>query len=76
MSRKKFPIPPRLPVSPLSLTCPYCKAKRGEDCGESSNGLGATHLERILMAALADQVGALRSRAEKRARRAQGNGAS
>jgi len=71
----KPPVPPRLPLSPFSLTCPYCKAKRGQECEDSSNGQPSTHLERVQMAALADKMGNLRTRAEKRARRANGNGA-
>jgi hypothetical protein len=61
-------IPPRLRISPTTLTCPYCKAKRGNDCGHASRGLTALHSERIEMAALADKIGALRTRAEKRRR--------
>lgn len=75
MGNMRKTIPPRLPVSPLSLTCPYCKAERGTDCA-GSNGISVTHVERIQMAGLADKVGRLRTRAEKRARRAAENGAS
>jgi hypothetical protein len=71
----KTPLPPRLPLSPFSLTCPYCKAKRGRECVDNSNGQPSTHAERIQMAALADKMGNLRTRAEKRARRISGNGA-
>jgi hypothetical protein len=70
----KTALPPRLPLSPFSLTCPYCKAKRGQECEDSSNGLAVTHLERIQMAGLADKMGTLRTRAEKRARCGNGNG--
>jgi hypothetical protein len=70
----KAPVPPRLPLSPFSLTCPYCKAKRGQEC-EDNSSQPSTHLERVQMAALADKMGNLRTRAEKRARRANGNGA-
>jgi hypothetical protein len=69
----KLPLPPRLRLSPFSLTCPYCKAKRGQECEDNSNGEPSTHQERIQMAALADRMGDLRTRAEKRARRANGN---
>jgi len=71
----KLPLPTRMPLSPFSLTCPYCKAKRGQECEDNSGGQPSTHLERIQMAALADKMGNLRTRAEKRARRANGNGA-
>jgi hypothetical protein len=68
-------LPPRLPLSPFSLTCPYCKAKRGQECEDTSGAQPGTHVERIQMAALADKMGDLRTRAEKRARHANGNGA-
>jgi hypothetical protein len=72
----KTPLPPRLPLSPFSLTCPYCKAKRGRECEDNSGSQPSTHVERIQMAAaLADKMGTLRTRAEKRARRTNGNGA-
>jgi hypothetical protein len=71
----KTPPPPRLPLSPFSLTCPYCKAKRGQECEDNSSGQPSTHLERVQMAALADKMGNLRTRAEKRARHGNGNGA-
>jgi hypothetical protein len=31
-------IPERLPVSPMTLVCPFCKAKPGDDCASSSGG--------------------------------------
>jgi hypothetical protein len=71
----KPPPPPRLPLSPFSLTCPYCKAKRGRECEDGSSAQPSTHLERIQMAGLADKMGNLRTRAEKRAGRSNGNGA-
>jgi hypothetical protein len=75
MDNGNFETPPRLRISPLSLTCPYCKAKRGVGCGEDTNVISTNHVERIEMAALADKVGALRTRAEKRARRMKENAA-
>lgn len=72
---KKPPLALRLPLSPSSLTCPYCKAKRGKECEDDFGGLPSTHLERIQMAALADKMGNLRTRAEKHARRASRSGA-
>jgi hypothetical protein len=68
MAKAQQVIPPRLRVSPTSLTCPYCKAKRGKDCGYTPGGLTVLHIERIEMAALAEKIGALRTRAEKRRR--------
>jgi hypothetical protein len=58
----------RLPISPISLTCPYCKAPRGQDCTTSGGRFSVIHIERIKMAALADKMGALRNRAERRRR--------
>jgi hypothetical protein len=58
--------PKRLPLNPLTLTCPFCRAKRGQDCELSPSGLPVVHVERIEMAALADQMGVLRTKAEKR----------
>lgn len=69
----EIPVPPRLALNPFSLTCPYCKAKRGQECEDDLAGLPGTHLERIQMAGLADKMGNLRTRAEKRARRANDN---
>jgi hypothetical protein len=70
----KIPLPPRLPLSPFSLTCPCCKAKRGQECEDNSSVQPSSHLERMQMAALADKMASLRTRAEKRARRSNGNG--
>jgi hypothetical protein len=71
MPKTKQAIRPRLRVSPSTLTCSYCKAKRGNDCGDTLRRQAAVHLERIEMAKLSDKIGALRTRAEKR-RRANG----
>jgi hypothetical protein len=68
MPKAQQAIPLRLRIRPTTLTCPYCKAKRGNDCGYTSRGRTSLHIERIEMAALADQIGALRTRAEKRCR--------
>lgn len=68
MKNKPLTIPPRLPTSPLSLKCPYCKAGRGHDCAVL-NGTPIIHVERIRMAALADEMGKLRNSADKRSRR-------
>jgi hypothetical protein len=61
-------IPERLPISPMSLTCPYCKSPRGEDCTTRAGTFSAIHVERIKMAALADKMGKLRDGAERRRR--------
>jgi hypothetical protein len=68
MPKTKQAIPPRLRISLTTLTCPYCKAKRGIDCGYTSRDQVTLHIERIAMATLADKIGALRTRAEKRRR--------
>jgi hypothetical protein len=39
-------------TSPISLVCPFCGAKRGEDCATSSGGLATVHVQRIAVAAL------------------------
>lgn len=69
MKGPKLFLQQRLPVSPLSLTCPYCKAKRGKACTKSRGGLEAVHVERIEMAALADKMGELREKATRRRKR-------
>jgi hypothetical protein len=48
----KVAIPEVLPISPISLPCPYCKAKPGKDCATSSGGLAVLHLSRIKAAAM------------------------
>jgi hypothetical protein len=63
----------RFRLSPLSLSCPYCKAKRGQRCSEDGGALSNSHEERSQMASLADRMGALRSRAERRAHRSNGS---
>jgi hypothetical protein len=57
---------PRLPVSPMSLVCPHCNSKRGQDCTTTKVGFSAIHIERIQLAAFADEIGALRDRARLR----------
>jgi hypothetical protein len=47
---------PVLSVSPMSLVCPFCKAKRGQDCGTTSGGLAAVHVQRIKVAALINKA--------------------
>jgi hypothetical protein len=48
------PIPDILLVSPVSLVCPYCGPKPGEDCATSRGGLAVLHLARINAAARRD----------------------
>jgi len=49
----KLPIPgvKLLPVSPLSIPCPHCKAKPARDCYTKSGGFSALHVARIKAAA-------------------------
>jgi hypothetical protein len=61
----------RLPISPMTLTGPRCKVKRGKDCMNTAGGFVAIHIERIQMAALTDQMGLLRDKAKRRALRAE-----
>jgi len=42
---KRRATPKRLPISPISLTCPRCKAKRGQDCMTTSGGFVAVQIE-------------------------------
>jgi hypothetical protein len=50
-------IPEKLPTSPVSLLCPYCKAKPGMDCTTSAGGFAAIHVQRIAAAAAKDKAG-------------------
>lgn len=59
----------RLPVSPISLVCPLCKAKRGRDCTTSKGKLSVVHVERIAMAVLLGKIGALKDKSKKRSLR-------
>lgn len=43
-----------LPISPITLECPFCKAKPGKDCFTSSGGFSALHVQRIKAAARMD----------------------
>ncbi len=43
-----------LPISPLTLVCPYCGAKKGEDCATPKGGFAVLHTLRIKAAALLD----------------------
>jgi hypothetical protein len=52
--RKSLHIPDALPVSPLSLICPLCRAEPGKDCISKSGGFSEVHLIRIRAAAMQD----------------------
>jgi len=45
-----------LPVSPLSIACPFCKAKPMRDCSTSSDGFSELHVARIKAAAAQDKA--------------------
>ena len=45
-------IPPVLPVSPISVECPHCKAQPGRDCIADAGGFSAIHLARLQAAAV------------------------
>jgi hypothetical protein len=45
-------IPEELPTSPLSLMCPICSAKPGQDCARYPDETAIMHIERIEAAAL------------------------
>jgi hypothetical protein len=66
---KRRAVPKRLPISPLSLTCPRCNAKRNQDCMTTSGGFAAIHIERIQMAALGGKVATLRNKTRRSAER-------
>jgi hypothetical protein len=51
MAKAKPSIPAVLATSPVSLRCPFCDAKPGEDCATTSGGFSAIHVERIKAAA-------------------------
>ena len=50
----KLKIPPVLPINPVTLACPYCKAKPGYDCLTNVGEYAALHLQRIAAAAAID----------------------
>ena len=47
-------IPKVLPINPVTLVCPFCKAKPGYDCLTTAKGYAALHLQRIAAAAATD----------------------
>jgi hypothetical protein len=53
----KSDIPEHIPVSPMTLPCPRCPAKPGEDCQKlAGSHLAFVHLARIKAAAKADAL--------------------
>lgn len=54
MLRMPKRIPEILPTSPLTIVCPFCKAKRGQDCETSKGGFAVVHVKRIQAAAARD----------------------
>jgi hypothetical protein len=62
----KIVIPEELPVSPVGLVCPFCKAKPGQDCASTSGGFASVHLARMQAAALATRKNKLIGRHTKR----------
>jgi hypothetical protein len=52
----KTKIPERLPISPMTLVCPFCKAEPGDDCKSSSGGnVALVHVARLEAAAKLDR---------------------
>ena len=50
-------LPDSLPISPLTLLCPACKAKPGKECQTSSGAsLVIVHVARIAAAANLDDI--------------------
>ena len=43
-----------LPISPITLACPFCDAKPGRDCETSSGGFSLVHVQRVKAAAMVD----------------------
>jgi hypothetical protein len=52
---EKSVIPDYIPISPITLACPRCPAKPGEDCQKPAGGhIPFVHLARIKAAAKLD----------------------
>jgi hypothetical protein len=73
MTKSRSFIPDMLPTSPISLLCPFCKAKPSRDCSTTSSGFSVIHLARIKAAALIDntretRLGSQSDRAKSRMR--------
>jgi hypothetical protein len=54
MAKAAIRIPEVLPTSPISLVCPFRKAKPGDDCLTTSGGFSAVHIARVKAAAVID----------------------
>jgi len=53
----KTTIPEYLPISPMTLRCPFCGAKSGKDCETFSKvRLGVVHMARVKAAAKMDEA--------------------
>ncbi len=69
--RKEARLLARLPkdgvlrISPLTLLCPYCGAKKGHDCATSKGGFAVLHVLRVKAAALLDVRAAARKRSRQ-----------
>jgi hypothetical protein len=47
MAKLKASMPEILPTSPISLICPFCKAKPDHDCVTNVGEFSAIHIARI-----------------------------
>jgi hypothetical protein len=56
MAKETVQIPDELSTNPITLACPFCKAKVGQDCATSSGGFSILHVARIKAAALRDRT--------------------
>jgi hypothetical protein len=56
MVKAKATIPGVLPISPITLVCPFCKARAARDCTTSSGGLPVVNVQRIKAAAAQDKA--------------------
>jgi hypothetical protein len=57
MAKKKAPPPTEriiLRINPISLTCPFCKARPNQDCSSSAGGFSRIHIARIQAASNRD----------------------
>ena len=49
-----------LPMSPLSLRCPFCDTEPGRDCSTTSGGFSVVHVMRVKKAATMDALNGTR----------------
>jgi hypothetical protein len=52
----KLKIPKTLPISPLSLRCPFCQAEPEHDCVKGNGRFSVVHVARIKKAAALDSL--------------------